>query len=625
MTESTQAVFLSYTSQDAEVARRICDSLRAAGIEVWFDQSELRGGDAWDAAIKRQIKACALFMPIISRNSHSRVEGYFRLEWKLAVDRSHLIASDRPFLLPVTVDETEEAEARVPDRFRDVQWTRLPGGTSSSEFIAHVKRLLASIEAQAGSAPARGERAPAPAPLATPPSPAPTAQASRRRLALIAVAALLVIGLGAWAALRYLGHAQVIEPYSLADRRMTFAVLPFEAPSGDAAAARVASAVAEAVMAAQEANNLWAQVAPRRSVEQAIHAHAASKDIGAALDVRFLIRGTVSRVPAGYAVDLFLMEAESERVLRKRSLEVPTGAELPPWGDDVIDRVQSLTFGAVRQEVALAKTKPDAAFDVRDLSFRAIVQWSDKGKSDAKGAYEAATALLNRALTLAPDDRLATFLTAEVNLCDCVNGWSKDVETQIAIGSNAMEKYLARDPSSPEMLSDKADLFIMRGRFEDALAIAESILSRNPQSEFGLPMKSTALLKLGRPAEALATVKTLAEHAAADWPEGVAGVANIHYALGEYDIAARMARDAASRMSHESLANPVNGPVLLTLAAAEAHLNHPDRARAALTDLQALVPRLTSIGAVRKWIRPNADLAGYEPLYAGLKLAGLPD
>jgi hypothetical protein len=54
--------------------------LRAAGIEVWFDQSELRGGDAWDQSIRKQIKTCALFLPIISRNTHDRDEGYFRLE-----------------------------------------------------------------------------------------------------------------------------------------------------------------------------------------------------------------------------------------------------------------------------------------------------------------------------------------------------------------------------------------------------------------------------------------------------------------------------------------------------------------------------------------------------------------
>jgi hypothetical protein len=59
------AVFLSYASQDAEAAKRICESLRASGIEVWFDQSDLVGGDAWDQKIRRQIKECALLIPII--------------------------------------------------------------------------------------------------------------------------------------------------------------------------------------------------------------------------------------------------------------------------------------------------------------------------------------------------------------------------------------------------------------------------------------------------------------------------------------------------------------------------------------------------------------------------------
>jgi len=43
MSDSSKAVFLSYASQDAEAARRICDALRAAGVEVWFDQNELVG------------------------------------------------------------------------------------------------------------------------------------------------------------------------------------------------------------------------------------------------------------------------------------------------------------------------------------------------------------------------------------------------------------------------------------------------------------------------------------------------------------------------------------------------------------------------------------------------------
>jgi TolB-like protein len=150
-----RAVFLSYASEDAEAAARICASLRNAGIEVWFDQNELRGGAAWDSAIKKQIKTCALFIPIISANSRARVEGYFRFEWKLAVDRSHLMAAEKAFLLPVVIDGTDEVDARVPDKFHEVQWTWLSGGQTSAAFVEQVSRLLALGEylPPAGAAP----------------------------------------------------------------------------------------------------------------------------------------------------------------------------------------------------------------------------------------------------------------------------------------------------------------------------------------------------------------------------------------------------------------------------------------------------------------------------------------
>lgn len=96
MSDAGKAVFLSYASQDAEAAKKICDSLRSAGVEVWFDRNELRGGDAWDAAIRGQIQSCAPFVPIISANTQARAEGYFRREWRLAVDRMHDMADDQP-------------------------------------------------------------------------------------------------------------------------------------------------------------------------------------------------------------------------------------------------------------------------------------------------------------------------------------------------------------------------------------------------------------------------------------------------------------------------------------------------------------------------------------------------
>jgi adenylate cyclase len=148
MIESTKAIFLSYASQDAEIARRVADALREAEIAVWFDQNELRGGDAWDATIRTRIKECVLFVPFISKNTESRSEGYFRLEWKLAVDRSHLMADDQAFLMPVVIDDISEAKARVPDRFRERQWSRLPDATA---FAAFAERVVQAISRQSNS------------------------------------------------------------------------------------------------------------------------------------------------------------------------------------------------------------------------------------------------------------------------------------------------------------------------------------------------------------------------------------------------------------------------------------------------------------------------------------------
>jgi TolB-like protein/cytochrome c-type biogenesis protein CcmH/NrfG len=203
--DSQRAVFLSYASEDASAAARICATLRAAGIEVWFDQSELRGGDAWDAAIRKQIKSCALFIPIISKNSDVRVEGYFRLEWKLAVDRSHLMVAEKPFLLPVVVDGTHGANARVPDKFREIQWTPLPSGETGPAFVERVMRLLSPAAEPAPDRPPIG---------AAPAARAPSAGASRQAIgnqwsswrskrALLLILASIVLAGGFFAAGRF--------------------------------------------------------------------------------------------------------------------------------------------------------------------------------------------------------------------------------------------------------------------------------------------------------------------------------------------------------------------------------------------------------------------------------------
>ena len=137
----TASVFLSYASDDREAARSIGDALASFGLEVWLDQSELGGGDAWDQKIRRQIRECDYFMPVISARTEARHEGYFRREWRLAVERTLDMADDHLFLLPVVIDDTNEAQARVPEKFLAVQWLRLPGGRATAALEALCRRI----------------------------------------------------------------------------------------------------------------------------------------------------------------------------------------------------------------------------------------------------------------------------------------------------------------------------------------------------------------------------------------------------------------------------------------------------------------------------------------------------
>jgi TolB-like protein len=136
------SVFLSYASEDRQAARAIRDALPAFGLEVWYDESALDGGDAWDQKIRRQIRECDYFMPVISAQTEVRPEGYFRREWRLAVERTLDMADDHTFLLPVVIDDTPEAGARVPERFLTVQWMRLPGGQPTPALEALCRRLV---------------------------------------------------------------------------------------------------------------------------------------------------------------------------------------------------------------------------------------------------------------------------------------------------------------------------------------------------------------------------------------------------------------------------------------------------------------------------------------------------
>ena len=283
MADTSRAVFLSYVSQDAEVAKRIAEALCASGIEVWFDRSELRGGDAWDQKIRRQLHDCALFIPIISANTAARHEGYFRFEWDLADQRMHMMARNHAFIVPLCLDATPETGADTPDSFQRVQWTRLPSGEPPTAFVERIRCLL-SVEAATTSDQARTLRS-AVASTALAPR-----RLTRRRTGLVcgavAAAALLVVG--------YFGLGRLIGPKPNVSGAASIAVLPLANESGEASQQYFSDGISEDLITALS-QFAGLKVIGRTSAFQFRDSKEDSRSIGAKLGVAHLLEGSVRR------------------------------------------------------------------------------------------------------------------------------------------------------------------------------------------------------------------------------------------------------------------------------------------------------------------------------------------
>ena len=363
-------MFLSYAREDSPAAQRLADALRSHGIEVWFDQSELRGGDVWDQKIRRQIKECSLFIPVISARTQSRGEGYFRLEWKLAVERTHLMAEGVPFLAPVVVDETPESGALVPTEFLRVQWIRLPGALPTPQFVAQVKRML---EPQTrGSSPPIPRQAPT---LSASP------QSSSAKWIFAGAGVIAVAGVTAVLLLRRpvasvpapsaAAPAQTPAPASSVPATAgvdpkSVAVLPFENMSEDKDNAFFTDGVHEDVL-----TNLSfvkdLHVVSRTSVMQYRSTTKPIKEIGKELGVAYILEGSVRRQGNKVRVTGQLIDARTDEHVWAKAYDRDISDIFAIQGElaqAIADALQSVISPDTRKLLARRPTENQEAYDL---------------------------------------------------------------------------------------------------------------------------------------------------------------------------------------------------------------------------------------------------------------------
>lgn len=391
------SVFISYASQDAEAARHICEALRAVGVQVWLDKSELRGGDAWDAQIKKRIHDCALFMPLISAHSNARSEGYFRGEWNLATRRLLNMAQDATFLVPVVVDGTREDDARVPEEFLLAQWTWLPGGEAPPEFAERVRQLLegesSSVRHQRSDE--SGRSGPG---------------AGRRSLitswgtGLAVAALLLLVGAGAyWYYARARDDPAAIAESTVlpaASKLRSIAVLPFVNMSTEAEQEYFSDGISEQLI------NLLAKIPELRVISRSstflLKGQAISvTEIAKRLDVTHVLEGSVRKAGNLVRIDVKLIDAGSDAQVWSETYD----RELT----DIFAVQDEITLAVVRElKLALLKDElparsPPKSIEAYNAYLRGRFYWNEGDPTDLDKARQN----FERALEIDPAYALA--------------------------------------------------------------------------------------------------------------------------------------------------------------------------------------------------------------------------
>ena len=95
------SAFISHSSFDKQFARRLAMDLRASGIKVWLDESEIKIGELLTNRIQDAISKHKFFIAIISKNSLSSAWVSKEIEIALELEiKSHSVK-----ILPVVIDD----------------------------------------------------------------------------------------------------------------------------------------------------------------------------------------------------------------------------------------------------------------------------------------------------------------------------------------------------------------------------------------------------------------------------------------------------------------------------------------------------------------------------------------
>lgn len=135
-------VFISYVRDDNEPVERLAAALRAHGVKVWLDKTQIRPGQNWKNVIREAISKGAFFVACFSKRYLERTETYMNEELNLAFGRMRQQRRDIIWFIPVLLNECEVPDLEVSPQqsLRDIDWVPL-----YEDWEGGVRRILSVL------------------------------------------------------------------------------------------------------------------------------------------------------------------------------------------------------------------------------------------------------------------------------------------------------------------------------------------------------------------------------------------------------------------------------------------------------------------------------------------------
>ncbi len=432
----------------------------------------------------------------------------------------------------------------------------------------------------------------------------------RRNPTAAAVAAVAVLAgiLAAVAWVRPVGNRGGVAPGE--PPAMSIAIMPFGAPAGEAATARLAEALR------RELTTVLVACCHELKVLSSGGGTADAGDRPAALAARYRVDGDLRSAKGGDFVNLRLVDAVTG------SQAWSTRFDLPQF-DNVFEssarmrKLASLLAGAVKSaETRRVLAQPIDKLDSMGLVLRGYAVWKDgqtlQKTLEAQKLYDAALRI---------DPNLGYALLMQASNWDLLNDVDPNPDRERMV--REMDQLTLRatnlDPTNPYAWASRAGALANAGRWSAAVEANERRLSLDPFSPAPYEYKAWLMTMMGRPADAL----PLVDRALSLDPESVGWAMRFaceaYLLLGRFDDAISACEKAGGTNSDWFIAS--------YLAAAYANRGELDQARAATNAILRTVPGYT-IAQVRA--KHYSDVPEYLKMaeatwYAGLRKAGIPE